>query len=108
MRAKKTILLVDAIESRLSLRSFLFYTRGFRVFKSRNAVDAVENLQKRTIDLVACNIPKVGVRAIAKEAGIINPEIPVWIVGNKFSSEQLVQHAKLLSARKRGPKRRVL
>lgn len=103
-RAKKTILLVDADEWRASLRSFLFETRGFHVIKSSNALTAVENITQ-TVDLVACNISEDEVRTVAKKAKIVDPEIPVWLVGDEFSSEQLVQHAKIMCSRKRGPKK---
>jgi CheY-like chemotaxis protein len=125
MRPKKTILCVDDNEQALSVRKFMLETRGYRVLASLVPEQALESFHSGGIDLVICdlNMPRMDGNELARRMKEIAPEVPILLVsgcvkaydrathGDCFlpkgacSPVEMLDKAKIMLARKRGPKK---
>jgi two-component system, OmpR family, response regulator CpxR len=127
MRPKKCILLIDSDEDRISLRRFLFETHGFSVLSAENARDAQRHFYPGVIDLVVCAYPSVGIdmerllnlfkasRSWVPAVALVKDgeKVPVALLADasiclpSCSTADLIERIKIISARKRGPKKQL-
>ena len=125
MRPKKIILCVDANENDLSVLSFMLSTNGYRVLSARNAHEAVALYSEHPVDLVLANHvlpPGNGDHLVRKLKQIAN-HVPMVLLGDPMkmgdqihsadamlakrncSPQELLERIKIMSARKRGPRK---
>lgn len=130
MRPRKVILYVDVNEQRLSVRTFLLETRGFRVISAFDPAAALEILQHAlpgTIDLLICDLDlkTMDGNELVRRAKQLHAGLPCMIVSDTVSSfdralaadvflpkaanlpAELVERTRILTARKRGPKKKL-
>jgi CheY-like chemotaxis protein len=125
MRPKKTILCVDDNEQTLSVRKFLLETRGYRVFTAVNGQDAIQVFSSTQIDLVLTDLglPQMDGNALIGHLKEISPEVPMILTSDTVragerahradaflakgacSSADLIERIRVMSARKRGPRK---
>jgi two-component system, OmpR family, response regulator CpxR len=128
MRPKKCILLIDSDEDQISLRRFLFETHGFSVLSAENTRDAQRHFYPGVIDLVVCAYPSVGIdmerllnlfkasRSWVSVVALVKDgeKVPVALLADASiclplcSTADLIESLKIMSARKRGPKKHEL
>ena len=127
MRPKKVILCVDDNEQALSVRKFLFETRGYRVLTATSAAAAIETLQAGGIDLVLSDLvmPQMDGNEMIRRMKQFAPEVPMMLISGTVkaferanradaflpkgasSPVELLDRIRVLIARKRGPKKTV-
>jgi two-component system response regulator CpxR len=127
MRPRKVVLCVAASEQKLSIQTFVLDTWGYRVLGALSASDALGILQAAepgTIDLMILNLPVFASDELLEAAVQAQPEIHTVAISAKpdhdlyqckvdvflteafsFSSE-LHERLRILTARKRGPKKK--
>jgi two-component system, OmpR family, response regulator CpxR len=126
MRPKKVILCVDDNEQELSVLRFMLSTNGYRVLAASNGQEAIAVFASAPqIDLVLAdtNMPQMsGDQLIARlkrmaahvpmillgEAPTTNGEIhaaDAMLVRKNCSAQELLERIKVMSARKRGPRK---
>lgn len=132
MRPKKVILLCDSNEQTLSTRTFLLETRGYSVLRSTTSAQALDTIATmpvmngpRSLDLLVTDLllPGMDGNTLARHAKTMHPTLPVLIVSKMIgsfdrelhadgflpkgasSSIELLEKIRVLTARKRGPKR---
>lgn len=125
MRPKKIILCVDDNEQDLSVLSFMLSTNGYRVLAATGAPQAIELFAANPVDLVladssiaqsdslqliarlkqsASHIPMVLLAEPQKLAGQIHAADAVF-AKKSISTHELLERIKIMSARKRGPRK---
>ncbi len=121
MRPKKQILIVAGDETRASVLKFMLYTNGFAVEAVLTAADAEEQLPARPWDLVICELPLSGAEHLLDQACQIRDGIPSIVIAAKgaerpegicsdavlprhYIPADLLERARVISRRKRGPK----
>jgi two-component system, OmpR family, response regulator CpxR len=126
MRPKKVILLVDDNEQELSVLKFMLSTNGYRVLAATSGQEAIslfsESLQ---IDLVLADVamPQMSGRQLVERLKRIASHVPMILLGDaqamggeihvadamlakkNCSSQELLERVKVMSARKRGPRK---
>jgi two-component system, OmpR family, response regulator CpxR len=127
MRPKKTILCVDDNEQTLSVRKFLLETRGYRVHTAINGHDAIALFSTTQIDLVLTDLglPQMDGNALIGHLKEISPDIPMILTSETVragershradaflakgccSPADLIERIRVMSARKRGPRKAV-
>jgi two-component system response regulator CpxR len=127
MRPKKTILCVDDNEQTLSVRKFLLETRGYRVYTAINGQEAITLFSSTQIDLVLTDLsmPQMDGNALIGHLKEISPEIPMILTSDTVRAgerahradaflakgcctpAELVERIRVMSARKRGPRKAV-
>jgi two-component system, OmpR family, response regulator CpxR len=127
MRPKKTILCVDDNEQTLSVRKFLLETRGYRVHTAINGHDAIALFSTTQIDLVLTDLglPQMDGNALIGHLKEISPDIPMILTSETVragershradaflakgccSPVDLIERIRVMSARKRGPRKAV-
>jgi two-component system, OmpR family, response regulator CpxR len=126
MRPKKVILCVDDNEQELSVLKFMLQTNGYRVLTAVNGQEAVAIFASAPqIDLVLTDgqMPQMnGVQLVEKlkrmashvpmilfgDKPVANGEIHVadaTVVRKNCSSQELLERIKVMSTRKRGPRK---
>ena len=126
MRPKKVILCVDDNEHELSVLRFMLSTNGYRVLAALNGQEAIAVFSSEPqIDLVLAdtNMPQMsGDQLVARlkrmaahvpmillgEAAAAGGEIhaaDAMLVRKNCSSQELLERIKVMSARKRGPRK---
>jgi len=125
MRPKKKILLIDSNEERRSVRKFVLINRGFIVQAVANAWDAAEAAKALDFDLaigvwpfegadLATLLDELQRRHSQMKSMVIADRLterpPMLIVDavllkGQCSQFEIYERAKLLSARKRGPRK---
>jgi two-component system, OmpR family, response regulator CpxR len=128
MRPKKIILCVDDNEQELSVRKFMLSTNGYRVLAATSGEEAIERFNEAQVDLVLADyaMPRMnGAELIAKlkqlaahvpmillaDAQQLNsePHRADAVLGKKNCSPvELLERIKIMSARKRGPRKGTL
>ena len=129
MRPKKVILCVDDNEQELSVLKFMLSTNGYRVLAASNGQEAIAVFTSEPqIDLVLAdtNMPQMNgsqlVERLKRMAGhvpmILLGEAPgangelhaadAMLVRKNCSSQELLERIKVMSARKRGPRKGAL
>ena len=126
MRPKKRILLIDGDEERLGLRRFLLTIWGFRVFSAAGVAEAREILAESAPDLlISCwPLPARKLNALMGRLRKLDPEARSLLLAENLDQSPLkvtaditllrglcsagcvIERAKALCARRRGPKKR--
>jgi DNA-binding response OmpR family regulator len=125
MRPKKVILCVDDSEQELSVLKFMLATNGYRVMAAVNAQEAVGILAATQVDLALVGFtmqPSHG-RPLVDRMKRTAPIVPVILLGDPLahgaeihmadafltrkncSAQELLARIKVMSARKRGPRK---
>jgi CheY-like chemotaxis protein len=126
MRPKKVILCVDHNEQELSVLKFTLATNGYRVLAASNGQEAIAVFATAAqIDLVLAdiNMPQMSGVQLAERLKRIRPYVPMILLGDaqamngeihvadavlarkSCSSQELLERIKVMSARKRGPRK---
>lgn len=125
MRPKKIILCVDDNEQELSVLSFMLATNGYRVFSANNGHDAIGIFAGTTVDLVLSDyfMPQMNGDQLVNRLKQIAGHVPMILLGDPqkmgdqmhgadamlpkktCSPQELLERIKIMSARKRGPRK---
>ena len=126
MRPKKVILCVDDNEQELSVLKYTLSINGYRVLAATNGQEAIAIFAKAPqIDLVLAdtNMPQMSGAQLAERLKRMRSHIPMLLLGDvqatsaelhvadavlarkNCSSFELLERVKLMSARKRGPRK---
>jgi CheY-like chemotaxis protein len=125
MRPKKVILCVDDNEQELSVLKFMLETNGYRVVSSTNGLDAMGVFAETQVDLVLSDfaMPQMSGSQLVDRLKQIAPYIPMILLGDpqrmgsdihaadallakkNCSPQELLERIKVMSARKRGPRK---
>jgi CheY-like chemotaxis protein len=125
MRPKKIILCVDDNEQELSVLSFTLSTNGYRVVAANNGKDAIGIFTDLTVDLVLSDyaMPHMNGDQLVKSLKQIAAHVPMILLGDpqKMGDHlhgadallakktgaplELLERIKVMSARKRGPRK---
>jgi two-component system response regulator CpxR len=128
MRPKRQVLLVDRDEVRLSLRRFLLSTRGYSVASASSIKGAIRKAASIQVDVVVAELdlgPEDGrdlVRLLNEGelhiptilmsesilTGAITHPADVFLGKKECEAAGLLERVKIMSARKRGPKKAAL
>ena len=122
-RPRKVVLCLGANEHALSLRKFLFETRGFQVLVAQTHAEAVELYRLHRVDLIVAEVASdlhiwdgtlVDIRSLtvwtatpvlvtsAKPATGADPQLVDGFISG--SNADLVERVRIMTSRKRGPK----
>ena len=125
MRPKKVILCVDDNEQELSVLKFMLATNGYRVISASNGPDAIGFFSETQVDLVLADhaMPQMNGCQLVERLKQIASHVPMIVLGDpqKMAGEmhsadallakkhctpqELLERIKVMSARKRGPRK---
>ena len=125
MRPKKVILCVDDNEQELSVLKFTLSTNGYRVVTANNGHDAIGVFSDHPIDLVLSDyaMPHMNGDQLVNRLKEIASHVPMILLGDPqkmcdqlhgadallpkktCSPQELLERIKVMSARKRGPRK---
>ncbi|MGD0098121.1 MAG: response regulator [Terracidiphilus sp.] len=125
MRPKKVILCVDDNEQELSVLKFMLATNGYRVVSATNGQDAIQIFAETQVDLVLADhaMPQMNGGQLVERLKRIAAHVPMILLGDpqkmagemhaadallakkNCSSQELLERIKVMSARKRGPRK---
>jgi CheY-like chemotaxis protein len=125
MRPKKVILCVDDNEQDLSVLKFMLTTNGYRVLSATTGQEALGIFQENLIDLVLVDfaMPQMNGDQLVSKLKQIASHVPMMLLGDPLkmngqihaadalvakktcSSQELLERIKVMSARKRGPRK---
>ena len=125
MRPKKVILCVDDNEQDLSVLSFTLSTNGYRVIQAITAQEAIDIFAISQIDLVLADfaMPQMNGAQLVKRLKLMGRHVPMILLGDpqamgseihtadamlakkNCSPLELLERIKIMSARKRGPRK---
>lgn len=126
MRPKKVILCIDNNEQELSVLRFMLATNGYRVLAASNGQEAIATYATAPqIDLVVAdiNLPQMNGLQLADRLKRMRPHVPMILLGDapalgvevhiaeavltrkNCSPQELLERIKVMSARKRGPRK---
>jgi two-component system, OmpR family, response regulator CpxR len=125
MRPKKIILCVDANENDLSVLSFMLSTNGYRVLAAHNAHEAIGFYSEHAVDLVLAShaLPPGNGDQLVRKLKQIAHHVPMILLGDPLKMgdqihgadallakkncppHELLERIKVMSARKRGPRK---
>lgn len=125
MRPKKIILCVDDNDQDLSVLSFMLSTNGYRVLAATNGEDAIALFGDNAVDLVLADysMPKMDGNQLVKRLKLLAAHVPMVLLGDPqkmegqthaadalvgkqtCSPQELLERIKVMSARKRGPRK---
>ncbi len=125
MRPKKVILCVDSNEQDLSVLKFMLTTNGYRVLSAGNGPEAVGVFSENSVDLVLANfsMPQMDGDQLVGRLKQIASHVPMILLGDPqkmngqihradallskkaCSPHELLERVKVMSARKRGPRK---
>ncbi len=125
MRPKKIILCVNDNEQELSIMSFMLNTNGYRVVPATNGQEAIELFSGMQVDLVLADytMPQMNGNQLVNRLKQIASHVPMILLGDlqamggqmhmadaliakkQCSSQELLERIKIMSARKRGPRK---
>lgn len=125
MRPKKVILCIDDNEQDLSVLSFMLATNGYRVISALTAQEAIGIFARTQVDLVLADfaMPQMNGAQLVKSLKQIAGHVPMILLGDprsmggeihvadamlakkNCSSLELLERIKIMSARKRGPRK---
>jgi CheY-like chemotaxis protein len=125
MRPKKIILCVDDNEQELSVLTFTLSTNGYRVVSATNAEEAINIFADTQVDLVLTDyaMPRMNGAQLVGRLKQIGPHVPMILLGDpqrmggeihaadallakkNCSPQELMERIKVMSARKRGPRK---
>jgi CheY-like chemotaxis protein len=125
MRPKKVILCVDDNEQELSVLKFMLATNGYRVLSACNGQDAISVFAETAVDLVLADfaMPQMNGSQLVERLKQIASHVPMILLGDpqkmagemhsadallakkNCSPQELLERIKVMSARKRGPRK---
>jgi len=125
MRPKKIILCVDDNEQDLSVLTFTLSTSGYRVVSATNGQEAINIFADTPVDLVLTDyaMPQMNGAQLVDRLKLIGPHVPMILLGDpqRMGGEmhaadaflakknctplELLERIKVMSARKRGPRK---
>ena len=125
MRPKKVILCVDDNEQELSVLKFMLATNGYRVVSATNGQEAIGIFAGTAVDLVLTDyaMPQMDGNQLVDRLKQIAPHVPMILLGDlqkmgseihaadallakkNCSTQELLERIRLMSARKRGPRK---
>jgi CheY-like chemotaxis protein len=125
MRPKKIILCVDDNEQELSVLKFMLATNGYRVISACNGQDAISVFAETPVDLVLADfaMPQMNGCQLVERLKQIASHVPMILLGDpqkmagemhsadallakkNCSPQDLLERIKVMSARKRGPRK---
>lgn len=126
MRPKKVILCVDDNENDLSVLKFMLQTNGYRVLTATNGQEAIAVFaSQQQIDLVLTDaqMPQMSGRQLVERLKRMAAHVPMILLADaqagggeihvadamlarrNCSSQELLERIKVMSARKRGPRK---
>jgi two-component system response regulator CpxR len=125
MRPKKVILCVDDNEQDLSVLTFMLSTNGYRVLSTNNGQEAIALFADHLVDLVLADfsMPQMNGNQLVGRLKQIAAHVPMILLGEPqkmegqvhaadallpkktCSSFELLERIKVMSARKRGPRK---
>jgi len=125
MRPKKIILCVDDNEQDLSVLKFMLATNGYRVLSATNGQEAIGIFAETPVDLVLADftMPQMNGSQLVDRLKQIAAHIPMILMGDpqrmsgemhgadallakkNCTSQELLERIKVMSARKRGPRK---
>ena len=125
MRPKKIILCVDDNEQELSVLKFMLATNGYRVVSASNAQEAIGIFSELPVDLVLSDyaMPQMNGDQLVGRLKQIASHVPMILLGDPHkmgdqlhgadallakkacSPHDLLERIKVMSARKRGPRK---
>jgi CheY-like chemotaxis protein len=125
MRPKKVILCVDDNEQELSVLKFMLATNGYRVVSATNGQEAIGVFAGTLVDLVLADytMPQMDGNQLVDRLKQIAPHVPMILLGDpqKMGGEmhaadallakkncsplELLERIRVMSARKRGPRK---
>jgi two-component system response regulator CpxR len=125
MRPKKVILCVDDNEQELSVLKFMLATNGYRVLSASNGQEAIGMFAEVTVDLVLTDfgMPQMNGSQLVDRLKQIAQHVPMILLGDpqkmggdihaadallakkNCSPQELLERIKVMSARKRGPRK---
>ena len=126
MRPKKKILCVDDNEQALSVRKFVFETKGYRVLPATSAQEALEIFEREgDIDLVVSDLlmPRCSGSELVERIKEIAPWVPAILLSGSVkhydqnsradaflpkgacTPQDLLERTRVLLVRKRGPRK---
>ena len=127
MRPKKVILCVDDNEQDLSVLKFMLVTNGYRVLSAITGQEAIGIFADNLIDLVLADFSMPGMNGdqLVGRLKQIGAHVPMVLLGDlqkmngqtygadavlakkTCSAQELLERVKVMSARKRGPRKAV-
>ena len=128
MRPKKVILCVDDNEQELSVLKFMLATNGYRVLSASAGQEAIGIFAGTQVDLVLTDygMPQMNGSQLVDRLKQIAPHIPMILLGDpqrmggdihaadallakkSCSAQELLERIKVMSVRKRGPRKGAL
>ena len=125
MRPKKVILCVDDNEQELSVLTFMLETNGYRVLSALNGSEAIGLFAQHPVDLVLADfgMPHMNGSQLVDRLKQIAQHIPMILLGDpqkmggdmhsadallakrNCTAQELLEKIKVMSARKRGPRK---
>lgn len=125
MRPKKVILCVDDNEQELSVLKFMLATNGYRVLSALNGQEAIGIFAENAVDLVLTDftMPQMNGSQLVDRLKQISSHVPMILLGDpqrmggdihvadallakkNCSAQELLEKIKVMSARKRGPRK---
>ena len=125
MRPKKIILCVDDNEQELSILKFMLSTNGYRVLSASNGPEAIDLFSDFSVDLVLSDysMPQMNGDQLVKRLKQVASHVPMILLGDPqkmgdhlhgadallpkktCSAQELLERIKVMSARKRGPRK---
>ncbi|HVZ82054.1 MAG TPA: response regulator [Terracidiphilus sp.] len=127
MRPKKVILCVDDNEQDLSVLSFTLSTNGYRVLAAVTPDEAIALFGDNAVDLALIDhaMPQMDGNQLVKKLKVMAGHVPMILLGDlqkmegqphaaeafigkkTCTSHELLERVKIMSARKRGPRKGV-
>jgi CheY-like chemotaxis protein len=125
MRPKKIILCVDDNEQELSVLKFTLATNGYRVVSATSGQEAIGIFSETAVDLVLADyaMPQMNGSQLIDRLKLIAGHVPMILLGDpqrmsgemhaadallakkNCSPQDLLERIKVMSARKRGPRK---
>lgn len=125
MRPKKVILVVDDNEQDLSVLKFMLETNGYRVVSGSTGQEAISVFAEIQVDLVLADyaMPQMNGNQLVSRLKQMAPHVPMILLGDPqktageihaadallgkktCTSQELLERIKVMSARKRGPRK---
>jgi DNA-binding response OmpR family regulator len=125
MRPKKVILCVDDNEQELSVLKFMLTTNGYKVVSASNGQEAIGIFAETPVDLVLADygLPQMNGSQLVGRLKQVAAHVPMILLGDPqrmggemhaadallakktCSPQELLERIKVMSARKRGPRK---
>ena len=125
MRPKKIILCVDDNEMELSVLKFMLSTNGYRVVSANTGQEAIDIFTDTAVDLVLsdCTMPQMSGDQLVNRLKQMASHVPMILLGDPqkmgdnlhgadallakktCSPHELLERIKIMSTRKRGPRK---